>query len=123
MPNIHFTSAPNNLALHTGDDRDRVLRNREDLQRDLHLDSLQFMNQTHSNTVVMVNAASEIDPDADALVTQQPGLGLAVLVADCIPLLLSSPTCVAAVHVGRVGMTNGIIDKTLDVMELSLIHI
>jgi len=117
MPNIHFTSAPNNLALHTGDDRDRVLRNREDLQRDLHLDSLQFMNQTHSNTVVMVNAASEIDPDADALVTQQPGLGLAVLVADCIPLLLSSPTCVAAVHVGRVGMTNGIIDKTLDVME------
>lgn len=65
----------------------------------------------------MVNAASEIDPDADALVTQQPGLGLAVLVADCIPLLLSSPTCVAAVHVGRVGMTNGIIDKTLDVME------
>ena len=84
MPNIHFTSAPNNLALHTGDDRDRVLRNRIDLQRDLHLDSLQFMNQTHSNTVVMVNAANDIDPDADALVTQQPGLGLAVIVADCI---------------------------------------
>jgi YfiH family protein len=74
------------------------------------------MSQSHSDVVKVVHTFSEIDIEADALVTQQPGLGLAVLVADCIPLLLSSPACVAAVHVGRVGMTNGIIDKTLDIM-------
>ncbi len=117
MPKIHFTSAPNNLALHTGDDRLTVLRNRESLRNELKLTTLQFMNQTHSDVVKSINSYSETDIDADAVVTQRPGMGLAVLVADCIPLLLSSPTCIAAVHVGRVGMTNGIIHKTLDVME------
>lgn len=117
MPKIHFTSAPNNLALHTGDNPELVRKNRSELQEELHVDSLQFMHQTHSDVVAMVNAHSHRDINADALITQTPGLGLAVLVADCIPLLLSSPTCVAAVHVGRVGMTNGIIDKTLDAME------
>jgi YfiH family protein len=117
MPKIHFTSAPHNLALHTGEDPITVHANRSSLSRDLQIPTIQFMHQTHSDVVLTVNSASEIDLEADALVTQQPGLGLAVLVADCIPLLLSSPTCVAAVHVGRVGMTNGIIDKTLDLME------
>ncbi len=117
MPKIHFTSSPDNLALHTGDDRSVVLENRERLRSELQLDSLQFMSQSHSDVVKVVHTFSDIDLEADALVTQKPGLGVAVLVADCIPLLLSSPTCVAAVHVGRVGMTNGIIDKTLDIME------
>jgi len=64
-----------------------------------------------------VNSYSVEDIAADALVTTNQDIGLAVLVADCIPLLLSSTTAVAAVHVGRIGMTNGIIDKTLDAME------
>ncbi len=117
MPKIHFTSSPDNLAVHTGDDRSVALQNRERLRSQLKLESLQFMSQSHSDVVKLVHTFSDIDPEADALVTQNPGLGLAVLVADCIPLLLSSPTCVAAVHVGRIGMTNGIIDKTLDIME------
>lgn len=79
--------------------------------------AIQFMAQTHSNTVKIVNSYSIEDIAADALVTSNPDIGLAVLVADCIPLLLSSTTAVAAVHVGRIGMTNGIIDKTLDAME------
>jgi YfiH family protein len=117
MPKIHFTSAPDNLALHTGDDPQLVMGNRDHLRQQLHVEALQFMDQSHSDVVRVVNSLSDRDIPADALVTQEPGLGLAVLVADCIPLLLSSPTCVAAVHVGRVGMTNGIVDKTLDIME------
>jgi len=117
MSKIHFTSAPDNLALHTGDDPVRVAINRNALKDQLELDSLQFMEQSHSDVVRIVDSYNEIDISADALVTQVPNLGLAVLVADCIPLLLSSPTCVAAVHVGRVGMTNGIIDNTVSTME------
>ncbi len=117
MPKIHFTSAPNNLALHTGDSESAVRENRGALTRELQLPAIQFMAQSHSNIVKIVNSYSDEDVKADALVTTNPDIGLAVLVADCIPLLLSSTTSVAAVHVGRIGMTNGIIDKTLDVME------
>ena len=117
MPKIHFTSAPNNLALHTGDDPVMVQSHRKSLQEELHLDALQFMEQSHSDKVRIVEEFSQEDYPADALISKTPGLGLAVLVADCIPLLLSSPTTVAAVHVGRVGMTNGIVDKTIDIME------
>lgn len=117
MPKIHFTSAPNNLALHTGDDPILVAGNRRALQKELHLDALQFMHQSHSDKIRIVEEFSVEDFNADALISTKPGLGLAVLVADCIPLLLSSPTVVAAVHVGRVGMTNGIVDKTIDIME------
>ena len=117
MPKIHFTSAPDNLALHTGDIESAVRENRADLVQELQMPAIQFMAQTHSNAVKIVNSYSIEDIAADALVTNNPDIGLAVLVADCIPLLLSSTTAVAAVHVGRVGMTNGIIDKTLDAME------
>jgi hypothetical protein len=117
MPKIHFTSAPDNLALHTGDIESVVRENRADLAQELQMPAIQFMAQTHSNTVKIVNSYSAQDIAADALVTTNQDIGLAVLVADCIPLLLSSTTAVAAVHVGRVGMTNGIIDKTLDAME------
>jgi polyphenol oxidase len=117
MPKIHFTSAPSNLALHTGDDAVAIQNNRSALRDELALQHLQFMNQSHSDVVRVVGEVSEIDLDADSLITTQIGLGLAVLVADCIPLLLSSTTCVAAVHVGRIGMTNGIVNKTIDVME------
>ncbi len=116
MPNIHFTSAPDNLALHTGDDPDTVLANRENLRTQLNIENIQFMNQSHSNQVSTVSTYQFSEIDSDALITTTPGLGLAVLVADCVPLLLSAPHCVAAVHVGRVGMTNGIITKVLDQM-------
>ena len=117
MPKIHFSSAPNNLALHTGDDPVHVHSNRIELRSELHMDAIQFMEQSHGDVVRIVEEHSESDLPADALITAKRGLGLAVLVADCIPLLLSSPTCVAAVHVGRIGMTNGIVDKTIDIME------
>ena len=74
------------------------------------------MNQVHGNTYVVVHQKSAVDPTCDALITTTPGLAVAVMVADCIPLLLSSANVVAAVHVGRKGLTNEIAVRVIKEM-------
>ena len=110
-----------NLALHVGDDPLVVAQNRDDLKA---LSApLQFMNQVHGDDVVVVNELIS-EPTADALITQNPDIALAVMVADCIPLLLVSDLVIAAVHVGRRGLVNGIALKTVSKMrELGAIEI
>ncbi len=78
------------------------------------------MNQSHSNHVAVVDGVSSLEAHADALVTQEPDIALAVLVADCIPLLLWDDLqgCVAAVHVGRRGLVNGVALRTIEIMRL-----
>jgi YfiH family protein len=66
---------------------------------------------------VIIESVTDEQPTADALVSGIPGVTLAVMVADCIPLLLISPQVVAAVHVGRRGLVNEIALKTLDLMR------
>ena len=95
-----------NLALHVGDDPARVLENRRILSQEVG--EHQYMEQVHGNRVVIIEAVSDEHPTADALVTGIPGVALAVMVADCIPLLLSSKVAVAAVHVGRKGLMNSV---------------
>jgi hypothetical protein len=75
------------------------------------------MSQVHGNRVVVIEGVVDADPTADALVTGITGIALAVQVADCIPLLLSSNEAVAAVHVGRKGLVNGVAQHTVDVMR------
>jgi YfiH family protein len=94
-----------NLATHVGDDQATVLSNRAELETLLGV-PIQFMNQVHGDAVATVGVEIIAEPTADALVTQSPGIGLAVMVADCIPLLLASSETVAAVHVGRKGLIN-----------------
>ena len=110
-----------NLALHVGDDPLVVAQNRDDLKA---LSApLQFMNQVHGDDVVVVDELIS-EPTADALITQNPDIALAVMVADCIPLLLVSDLVIAAVHVGRRGLVNGIALKTVSKMrELGAIEI
>lgn len=56
-------------------------------------------------------------PDVDALVTTDIGVGLAVLAADCVPLLMVDPgRAVAAAHAGRRGLVSGVVPATLEVM-------
>ena len=95
-----------NLALHVGDDPARVLENRRILGQEVG--EHQYMEQVHGNRVVIIEAVSDEHPTADALVTGIPGVALAVMVADCIPLLLTSKVAVAAVHVGRKGLMNSV---------------
>ena len=94
-----------NLATHVGDDQATVLSNRAELETLLGV-PIQFMNQVHGDAVATVGVEIIAVPTADALVTQSLGIGMAVMVADCIPLLLASSETVAAVHVGRKGLMN-----------------
>ena len=104
-----------NLGDHVGDDESLVLRNRDALAA-LH-GPLQFMNQVHGNRVAVIEEVTDEIPTADSLVTGIPGITLAVMVADCIPLLLTSRQAVAAVHVGRRGLVNSVAIKTIEVMR------
>ena len=97
----------NNVATHVGDDHTTVLANRACLESDLAL-PIQFMEQVHGKVVATIGRQIISPPTADALITRSAGIGLAVMVADCIPLLLASSQTVAAVHVGRKGLMNGV---------------
>lgn len=104
-----------NLGGHVGDAPTDVFRNRE-LISELY-GPVQFMNQVHGNGIAIIESVTDEQPIADALVTGIPGIALAVMVADCIPLLLTSPEVVAAVHVGRRGLVNQVAVKTIELMR------
>ena len=102
-----------NLALHVEDDPTVVLENRRLLEEQLG-QPIQYMEQVHGDSVSLVRASTIDSPTADALLTQESGIALAVMVADCIPLLLANAGAVAAVHVGRRGLLNDVAIKTLN---------
>jgi YfiH family protein len=104
-----------NLGDHVGDDLANVLRNREAVSA-IH-GPVQFMSQVHGNRIAIIEEITDEAPVADALVTGIPGITLAVMVADCIPLLLTSKEVVAAVHVGRRGLINSVASKTIELMR------
>lgn len=104
-----------NLGDHVGDSSENVTKNRSALERDFG--PIQFMNQVHGDRIVIVEEFTDIAPEADALITGIQGVALAVMVADCIPLILTSKEIVAAVHVGRRGLANEITRKTIRTME------
>ena len=117
MAGILFTSASwGNFGLRIGDDESDVLARRKALEESISIGNIVFMNQTHSNEVVLTDGRSSV-VDADAIVTSSKGVGLSVLVGDCVPILIRSSTSVAAIHAGRIGMTNGIIGKTVELMK------
>ncbi|QYR16738.1 peptidoglycan editing factor PgeF [Corynebacterium glutamicum] len=113
-----------NLGDHVGDDPQAVASNRNRLADIIGLspDKVVYMEQIHSNTVTVIDEApadGQAVEATDALVTTQRGLALAVLVADCVPVLLSDTDAgvIAAAHAGRMGARNGIVAKTIAKME------
>jgi len=104
-----------NVALHVDDDPAVVMRNREVIADSYG--ATVYMNQVHGDAVEIISQHADVSPTCDALVTAVPGITLAVMTADCIPLLLSSSSVVAAVHVGRRGLLNGVANKTVKVMR------
>ena len=104
-----------NLGDHVDDSPSDVMANRKIVQ-DLY-GPIQFMNQVHGNRIAVIEGITPDAPTADALITGIPGITLAVMVADCIPLLLISREVVAAVHVGRRGLVNEVALKTLQLMR------
>lgn len=106
-----------NLGTHVGDFSEGVAINRELLKAMLSQRAPVFMNQVHGNVVVEVKAETKLPITADALITRELGLPLAVLTADCLPILISSPSVVGAVHAGRKGVLNGVIGKAVTAMR------
>jgi len=111
----HGAFASLNLGTHVGDELADVLANREIISS--KVGPTQYMNQVHGDRIALIEEVTDEVPTSDALVTGIPGITLAVMVADCIPLLLKSKESVAAVHVGRRGLVNEITRKTLSVMR------
>jgi polyphenol oxidase len=112
-----------NLGLGIGDDP-AASANRERLRRELALaeGSIAWMRQVHSADVAVVSATPDPAvpaPTCDALVTAEPGLALAVLAADCVPVLLADRRAgvVGAVHAGREGAASGVVRNTLAAMR------
>ncbi len=116
-----------NLGDHVGDDPAAVAANRKRLAAALGLteDGVVWMNQVHGDHVVVVDGplGAAID-NTDALVTTTPRLALAVVTADCVPLLLGDARAgvVAAVHAGRVGAQKGIVARTVEAMVRNGAH-
>ena len=77
------------------------------------------VHQVHSAKALPVTGPLSIRPEADALVTATPGVLLAVLTADCQPVLFADPKAkvVGAAHAGWRGAVDGVLEATLDAME------
>ncbi|MEU5072421.1 peptidoglycan editing factor PgeF [Streptomyces asoensis] len=112
-----------NLGGAVGDDPDAVRTNRERAAASLGLEPgrVVWMNQVHGNDVAEVEGpwTTGLTPPVDGVVTATRGLALAVLTADCVPVLLADPVAgvVAAAHAGRPGMVKGIVPAAIDAME------
>ncbi|MCV7353870.1 peptidoglycan editing factor PgeF [Mycolicibacterium fluoranthenivorans] len=108
-----------NLGDHVGDAPAAVAANRKRLADTIGADGVVWMNQVHSDRVVVVDGdpGATVD-DTDALVTTTPRLALAVLSADCVPVLLADARAgvIGAAHAGRVGAQLGIVARTVEKM-------
>ena len=113
-----------NLAVHVDDAFAKVERNRELVVGQLANDGLTglaFGKQVHGNRVRVVRGLSKktsrgLD-DTDGLVTTVPGIGLAIMGADCLPVLLAADGVVGAAHVGRPGLAKGVLPEVVRVMR------
>lgn len=111
-----------NLGDHVGDDAAAVQRNRRILTDRLSIadDRVVWMRQVHGARVAVVDTASPTTiRDVDGLVTKTPGLALGVLVADCVPVILTDDSAgvVGVAHAGRQGLFVGVIDAAVAAMQ------
>ncbi|MDT7547657.1 MAG: purine-nucleoside/S-methyl-5-thioadenosine phosphorylase / adenosine deaminase [Actinomycetota bacterium] len=108
-----------NLALHVGDDPLAVAANRRRLAEAVGVTSVAWMDQVHGREVVLVDVPASAPPRADALVTRTRGLALAVMVADCTPVLAADPAAgvVGVAHAGRKGLALGVVPAMLAAMR------
>lgn len=123
--NIHGGVSKNpykslNLALHVNDNPLHVKLNRDFTCKDFAIKDMVFMNQVHKTDIKVVENSEEI-PTCDGIITNKKNLALAVLVADCIPLLLydSKTHAIGAIHAGRMGVFGEIAKKVIEKMSES----
>jgi len=106
-----------NLGVLSGDAPDAVQANRERFAAAIGATPV-FLRQVHGDRVVRVDASSAQAPveAADASWTREPGVACAVLVSDCLPVLLAAPRAVAAAHAGWRGLSAGVLECSVSAM-------
>ncbi|MDK1475599.1 peptidoglycan editing factor PgeF [Streptomyces sp. 549] len=108
-----------NLGGAVGDDPAAVTANRARAAGELGIDPgrVVWMNQVHGRQVAAVDAPwpGVGAPPVDGVVTTRAGLALAVLTADCTPVLLADPQAgvIGAAHAGRPGLVAGVVPATV----------
>lgn len=113
-----------NCGIGSQDEPEAVRENRRLVAKELGVrrEWLLTLRQVHSNVCVDVNNLWEgVGPEADAMVTDQPGFMLGVLTADCAPVLMSGRTAggkpvIGAAHAGWKGALGGVLESTVKAM-------
>lgn len=115
-----------NLGIRCGDDAEAVIENRRQLEVALGLPAPpHWLKQVHGIEVVRFSPslqaweAAEAEPEADAAVTSTPGTVLAILTADCLPVVFAARdgSEVAAAHAGWRGLADGMLEATVAAMN------
>ncbi|ALO35639.1 hypothetical protein CMT41_13645 [Colwellia sp. MT41] len=124
-----------NLAFHVGDNVKQVTSHRNVLKQFINQQlinkqvtpskqlieevKIQWLEQVHGNKVVEITAVDEQVITADASITRHKNVALAIMTADCLPILLSNKdgSEIAAIHGGWRPLAANIIEKTLDKMH------
>lgn len=115
-----------NLGLNTEDNLASVDGNRSTFARsfDLQPHQLLTVKQVHGKDLLVIDEPNLdlthfLSLEVDAIVTNQPGIMIGVLVADCFPVLIwdRQQAVIAAVHVGWRGAAGGILQKAIKAME------
>jgi len=135
---LHFITARNggisskpfeslNLGYKSGDKPENVRTNWKILERNLGLEDkkIVLLNQLHSDKIVIIEDIlkdnSIYEKDGDAIITNQHGILIVVLVADCVPIIIydKNNSIIAVVHAGWRGSTLNIAKKTVNQMKRS----
>lgn len=111
-----------NCGAGSDDLRDAVELNKARVSEAMALEpgALVTIHQTHSADVVTITEPLRAPlPEADAMVTNTPGVGLAILTADCEPVLFADREAgvIGAAHAGWKGAISGVLEATLEAME------
>ena len=119
-----------NLALHVGDDPEKVIRNRNRFAESIGVDAGRFTTcaQVHGSRVQVVTeeligsgafSYETTIPETDALITALPDVPLLLFYADCVPVLLADPAtgAIGLAHAGWRGTAAQIAKKTVFAMK------
>ena len=107
----------NNLGLHVNDDPGHVAQNRAILRAALPGEPV-WLNQVHGAEVMRADLPRDAGmAGCDASVTTVPGQVLAILTADCLPVVFASERGIAAAHAGWRGLAAGVLENTVKKLQ------
>lgn len=108
-----------NLGAHVNDNPIDVERNRVLLRAHLPAEP-KWLKQVHGAVPVWIEHATAAIPEGDAVYSRKSGVVCAIMVADCLPVFLcdAAGTVVAIAHAGWRGLAGGIIERTIEAMQV-----